>query len=194
MPAFREVLLRVQKNYQKLLPIDFKGSKGINLFRKQDQPTAMPSSSSMLKGLFEGGVKFAQVTLNKITGYDVCEALKNRVLEEDVNFARIKEKVNHSKATYQQAIQDRANCQRDLNTLLQRKHAWSEEDVTRFTQLYKDEIRFEALQNNEKVTNQTLENQLDASHSLLMNIMRERYQQEQLWSDKIRKISTFGRE
>lgn len=43
-----------------------------------------------------------------------------------------------------------------------------------------------------KAENEVLEKKVDQAHQDLINAMRERYQEEQLWSDKIRRTSTFG--
>lgn len=133
-----------------------------------------------------------QQAINQITGYDSCERLKDLVLQKDHEYSLMKEKTYNSRLSYFQAIDERAKCQRELNTLLQRKHVWTEDDVNRFTELYKNEMRLESSECTLKQAMDSLDKGLDALHLDLMNSMRERYQQEQLWSDKIRKMSTYG--
>ena len=133
-----------------------------------------------------------QSFLNTATGYDACEKLKNDVLQKDQLYSELKEKTQTSRLNYFQTIDDRAKCQRELNTLLQRKHVWTEDDVNRFTELYKNEMRLEGSESSLKQSMQSMEKNLDSLHLELMNAIRERYQQEQLWSDKIRKFSSYG--
>lgn len=137
-------------------------------------------------------VNSIQRLINQATGYDSCEKLKDAVLQRDRDYTALKEHATSTKHNYYKSIDERAKCQRELNALLQRKHLWTEEDVNRFTELYKNEMRLESAEMQGKSETEALEKQLDQLHLDLMNGMRERYQQEQLWSDKIRKISAYG--
>lgn len=156
------------------------------------------SSGAFVEGLsrFTKGaafsVSFARSLLNRVTGYDTCEGLKARVLQCDSEYSAVRGKAQKSKAAYSRAIDERSQCQRDLNALLQRKHMWTPDDVSRFTGLYRDEIRLEQEEHSAKSENSQAEEQLEHAHVSLMNAMRERYQQEQVWSEKIRGISTAG--
>lgn len=151
------------------------------------------SISGQLKQKCSSGILLKiQQAINQITGYDSCERLKELVLQKDLEYGQMKEKTNSSRLVYFQTIDERAKCQRELNTLLQRKHVWTEDDVNRFTELYKNEMRLESSETTHRQTMESLDKGLDSLHLDLMNSMRERYQQEQLWSDKIRKMSTYG--
>jgi len=79
-----------------------------------------------------------------------------------------------------------------VNELLQRKHAWSPSDLERFTSLYRSDHTNEqaesTAQNNLAVTERAAE---EASAKLSGSILA-RYHEEQIWSDKIRRMSTWG--
>lgn len=107
-------------------------------------------------------------------------------------FLTLKKNLAAAKNTYECAVDERAKCQRELNSLLQKKHAWNEHDVNRFTELYKAEIRLETAEKDARERNCELDRHMDASYVALMDAIRERYQHEQLWSDKIRKVSAYG--
>lgn len=130
--------------------------------------------------------------LNQITGYEVCEKLRLEVQKSDENFTRIKNELRKSKAAFDNAVTSRSSCQKELNMLLQRKQNWSDEDLQRFTELYRQEMRLEQNEAETKATNDMYEKLVDTAHQNLMDKIRERYQEEQLWSDKIRRISTYG--
>jgi hypothetical protein len=86
----------------------------------------------------------------------------------------------------------RSSTQREINELLQRKHTWTGEDVTRFTELY----RLEHLHSQQEVTAKEnyrqCEKHMDRQYLELTRAIMERYHEEQLWSDKIRSVSTYG--
>ena len=141
----------------------------------------------------EGGlVERGSLLINRITGYDQCERLRDAVNEADQRFQQLREQLQSSRVAYTKAVAERSICQKELNGLLQRKPSWMDTDLQRFTELYKTEMRLEASEHGAKENNERLEQLVDQAHHALMTIMRERYQEEQLWSDKIRRASTFG--
>lgn len=130
--------------------------------------------------------------LNALTGYDVCERLRQQVLQADQELEQFRHKLRDSRKSYFRAISDRSTCQKEINGLLQRKSTWSDHELTRFTELYRNEMRLEQDEASAKSENDHLEKIVDDAHQRLINVMRERYQEEQTWSDKVRRISTFG--
>lgn len=130
--------------------------------------------------------------LNRWTGYDQCERLKEAVNAADRQFQDLRERLQTSRITFTKAIAERSLCQKELNGLLQRKPGWLDTDLQRFTELYRTEMRLEGAERAAKEENEQLEKQVDQAHHNLVSVMRERYQEEQLWSDKIRRASTAG--
>lgn len=130
--------------------------------------------------------------INKLTGYDQCERLRESVNLADNQFQQLRERLQDSRINFTKAIAERSLCQKELNGLLQRKPSWLDNDLQRFTELYRTEMRLEATETSAKEVNERLEKEVDQAHHRLVGAMRERYQEEQLWSDKIRRASTFG--
>lgn len=131
-------------------------------------------------------------TVNIITGYDVCEKLRESVRENDQSLSKLKYELNEARIRYRRAVSERSSCQKEINGLLQRKSGWQDSELTRFTELYRREMQLEQEEYESKTHNEVLEKKVDQAHQDLINAMRERYQEEQLWSDKIRRTSTFG--
>jgi sensitive to high expression protein 9 len=79
-----------------------------------------------------------------------------------------------------------------VNELLQRKHAWSSADLERFTSLYRSDHANEVAEaeSHEAITH--AERELEEAASKLNRAMLSRYHEEQIWSDKIRRMSTWG--
>lgn len=64
-------------------------------------------------------LKNATETFNRITGYESVEVRKKNVAEKDFILSRTKEEAQLAKLAYEESIESRRNCQKDLNSLLQ---------------------------------------------------------------------------
>jgi hypothetical protein len=89
-------------------------------------------------------------------------------------------------------VDARSSTQREINELLQRKHTWTGEDVTRFTELYRLEHLTSQQEATAKENYRQSEKLMDRQYMELTRAIMERYHEEQLWSDKIRSVSTYG--
>jgi hypothetical protein len=69
---------------------------------------------------------------------------------------------------------------------------WTGDDVTKFTELYRLEHQHSQAEAVAKDHYQTCEKQMDREYMELARSIMERYHEEQLWSDKIRSVSTYG--
>ncbi|KAF9046477.1 Mdm33 family-domain-containing protein [Panaeolus papilionaceus] len=125
--------------------------------------------------------------LNKVTGYEEIEALKKG---ERINLAR--QAARQAKTAHEEAVLQRANSQREVNDLLQRKSTWSDSDVGRFTKLVRQDHLYEQEEQRAKQAVDDTEAAVDREFSLLMRTILARYHEEQVWSDKIRSASTYG--
>lgn len=130
--------------------------------------------------------------LNRATGYEECERLRSIVKRCDKEYERVRGELRQARNDFEAAIGRRSQCQKELNALLQRKQSWLDDDLMRFTDLYRSEMKLEQAEAEARSKNNALEREVDCAHQRLMDALRERYQEEQLWSDKIRRISTFG--
>ncbi|KAI9729198.1 MAG: sensitivity to high expression protein she9 [Cirrosporium novae-zelandiae] len=135
---------------------------------------------------------FAGKKLNDLTGYSGIEALKHEIdiLEKEVRHTR--QVLRDSKADYSNAIATRSASQREVNELLQRKHAWSHQDLERFTELYRSDHANEQAESQAQEALAVAERAAEEAASRLSKTILARYHEEQIWSDKIRRMSTWG--
>jgi sensitive to high expression protein 9 len=133
----------------------------------------------------------ASLTIDKITGYDVVKHRKNRVLEQDQNVTRCKNEFTIAKQEYERLIELGRQTQRDLDHLRERKRIQSFDDINQITKLYETLLSLETQEKNakERYTNAT--RAFEKSQVDYLNDMRERYVEDQLYSDKIRQTSTW---
>ena len=90
------------------------------------------------------------------------------------------------------AVLQRAKSQREVNDLLQRKSHWSDEDVSRFTTLVREDHAREHDEGRAKAAAAAAEDAVEREFSELMRVILNRYHEEQAWSDKIRSAATYG--
>ncbi|GEM08786.1 mitochondrial distribution and morphology family 33 [Rhodotorula toruloides] len=96
------------------------------------------------------------------------------------------------KRDYTERVKARADSQREVNDLLQRKPTWNGPDVLRFTELVQQEHENERAEAKAKAEMEAGEEAVERGFSDLMQAILERYHEEQVWSDKIRSMSTYG--
>jgi sensitive to high expression protein 9, mitochondrial len=79
-----------------------------------------------------------------------------------------------------------------VNDLLSRKSTWSDDDVSRFTKLVREDHAREQAETAALAAVTTSEEQVEREFDALMRAILSRYHEEQVWSDKIRSASTYG--
>lgn len=141
---------------------------------------------------FQAYVFTAGQTLNKFTGYSSIESIKNKIEDQEASLQHWRDEVRKAKEAYSKAIANRSASQREVNELLQRKHAWTPADLERFTELYRnDHANQQAEIEAEKKLGEA-ERAADDAQAQLSTLISARYHEEQIWSDKIRRASTWG--
>jgi sensitive to high expression protein 9 len=100
--------------------------------------------------------------------------------------------VRQAKDAYSNAINRRSASQREVNELLQRKHAWTPADLERFTSLYRSDHANERAESEAQEALAVAERDAEEAAALLSKSILARYHEEQIWSDKIRRMSTWG--
>ncbi|ANB12898.1 She9p [Sugiyamaella lignohabitans] len=131
-------------------------------------------------------------TLNDVTGYSSIEALKQSIEDQQEILRQCRIQVRTAKDEYAAAVNQRSNSQREVNELLQRKHQWSNDDLQRFTDLYRSDHENETRVAQAARAADEAERVVEDSQLELTRLIAARYREEQVWSDKIRRASTWG--
>ncbi|KAI1755177.1 Mdm33 family-domain-containing protein [Xylaria castorea] len=164
-----------------------------------DLPSTLNSRRSALNQSLSSFMDRAQTTLfsasqriNDLTGYSSIESLKSQIsiLESDLHAAQ-----SHLTATriaYKTAVSDRASTQREVTTLLARQKTWTPVDFERFTTLYRQDYELEASVGERATELEQAERDAERLARELGAGILARYHEEQIWSDKIRRMSTWG--
>lgn len=141
---------------------------------------------------FQTRLMTATQTLNDLTGYSAIEQIKRQNAELEVAHGVAQTRLRDARHNYKSLTQHRASTQREVTTLLARKDTWNPLDLERFTSLYRldHELEAQVAQAAQELTEaETEESKLSAD--LNAGILK-RYHEEQIWSDRIRRSSTWG--
>ncbi|KAF9534515.1 Mdm33 family-domain-containing protein [Crepidotus variabilis] len=130
--------------------------------------------------------------LNKVTGYEEIEALKKGVSVQEQRIHDSRQAAREAKKAYEAAVLQRADSQREVNDLLQRKSIWTAADVARFTELVPKDHSHQQQEEKTKAAADEAEEIVEKEFAKLMRLILARYHEEQVWSDKIRSASTYG--
>ncbi|KAI8463011.1 MAG: Mdm33 family-domain-containing protein [Monoraphidium minutum] len=139
----------------------------------------------------EAAVARAARALNLLTGYDSVERLKAEVEGSDARLAGLRRQLQTAKQAYDAGLERQRGLSKEMALLLQRKSSWGPSDVARFTDVYASEHANEAEVTAAKAGYEEAGAAVEAAQADLMQKIRERYTQEQLWSDKIRRAATW---
>ncbi|OAQ68808.2 mitochondrial inner membrane protein [Pochonia chlamydosporia 170] len=165
----------------------------------KDLPSVTDSRRSELNQKFsqamdnlQARVLTASQTLNDITGYSSIEGIKKENDALEAQLAEAHATVRNVRQAYKTSNTKRATTQREVTTLLARKDTWSPADLERFTELYRTDhvLEGEVSSAQEALTEAEAEEQ-SLSQRLNAGILK-RYHEEQIWSDRIRRASTWG--
>ncbi|KAL1407044.1 sensitivity to high expression protein she9 [Vanrija albida] len=138
------------------------------------------------------GLSFLGLKVNEATGYREVELLKQAVKDREQDLTSRRQEARVAKVDYEEAVSTRATSQQSVNALLERKHSWTDSDVASFTSLVRSD---HASRHAVTATSEQLkasEIAVDKAFTSLMQSILERYHEEQVWSDKIRSVSTWA--
>ncbi|KAF8517373.1 Mdm33 family-domain-containing protein [Hysterangium stoloniferum] len=159
----------------------------LNTFRTLLKERTSALSSQAAVSLSELGGR-----LNKVTGYEHIEILKHQVAQNEKAIAAKRQAARDAKIAYETAVARRSNSQHAVNDFLQRKSNWTDADVLRLPALVKEDHLYEQEEARAKALVAETEAAVEARFNELLHSILKRYHEEQVWSDKIRSVSTYG--
>ena len=160
--------------------------------RAESRRTEGSKRFSHLMDNVQSNIFVASQRLNDLTGYSGIEALKREIEAQEATVQSTRQAVKDCRAKYASAVATRSTTQREVNDLLQRKHAWNPTDLERFTSLYRSDHANEQAETAAQDALSRVEREAEESSSRLARTILARYHEEQIWSDKIRQMSTWG--
>ncbi|KAF3915174.1 hypothetical protein ABW20_dc0105379 [Dactylellina cionopaga] len=159
---------------------------------KEEKRSSLAKNVSSRLDHMQAVIFTAGQKINDLTGYSGIEALKKDIDAQESNLLTAKALVQEAKVAYKAAIARRSDSQKEVNELLTRKNTWSPTDLERFTSLYRSDHANEQAEIQAQNRLTEVEKEVESASSLLSKSILTRYHEEQVWSDKIRRASTWG--
>ncbi|KAJ4410883.1 sensitivity to high expression protein she9 [Didymella pomorum] len=139
--------------------------------------------------------KIAVVTqkVNTYTGtdYSGVEALRREIQEQEKLVKARRLAIDSTKEALDAALEQQAASQKEVVALLERKHSWSSSDLERYMSLIRSEHLNDKAVREAKDAVEAAETALEEARSYLEKRERAQYHEEQIWSDTIRRNSTW---
>ncbi|KAK4574695.1 sensitivity to high expression protein she9 [Recurvomyces mirabilis] len=125
------------------------------------------------------------------TDYSGIEALRNKITTQEETVRAVHRAVDDAKSNHHKTISDQAGEQKEIVGLLERKSGWAPNDLERYMSLVRSEHLNDQSVQTARDTLRIAERELEDARSLLERLERKQYHEEQIWSDTIRRNSTW---
>ena len=151
--------------------------------------TTTPTRSEKIEQVLSEKIE----SINKITGLSAgkLNELKNSVQETEISFNESKKQLIECRRLYEDAVKERSQVQGEINVLLQRKSEWSENDVERFSEIYKKEHSLKELEKKAKQNCINQESVVDSQQTSFLQSLRLVYSEENMLANKARVVNTY---
>lgn len=159
---------------------------------KENRRRTVSKRLSHLMDNLQDNIFIASQRLNDLTGYSGIEALKATISKLEANLGDCQQVVRAARDNYRRTVEDRAASQREVTALLSRKDTWTPIDVERFTSLCRSDHDNEQAVREATAKLNSAEQAAEQTANKLSSSILIRYHEEQIWSDKIRRMSTWG--
>ena len=135
----------------------------------------------------------ASQQINTYTGTDFSgiEALRTEIVAQEKQVKLRHAAVNTQKDRHMEAHVKQASSQKEIVSLLERKSSWSPSDLERYMTLVRSEHLDEQAVQKAKEDLAEAERDLEDARAMLEKLERKQYHEEQIWSDTIRRNSTW---
>ena len=135
----------------------------------------------------------ASQQINTYTGTDFSgiEALRNEIVAQEKQVKARHAAVTAQKDKHMEAHVKQASSQKEIVSLLERKSSWLPSDLERYMTLVRSEHLDEQAVQKAKEDLAEAERDLEDSRAMLEKLERKQYHEEQIWSDTIRRNSTW---
>lgn len=113
-------------------------------------------------------------------------------LPQEEQLKEIRKRQKEVRQEYVDAVARRSASQRRINDLLQRKSAWTDEDLSAYTALLRAEHGEGRAEAESQAAYDAVEQEVGRKWDAVQRTTLERYHAEQVWRDRVREASTYG--
>ncbi|CAO1629581.1 unnamed protein product [Sympodiomycopsis kandeliae] len=128
---------------------------------------------------------------NIYSGYDQIESAKQRVVDAEERLASLRKLQADARRRYLSTVDQRSISQKTINDLLQRKASWSDDDLIKYTSLLRSEHSEARSEDAAREEFDRAEREVGRAWDDVVKTTLERYHDEQVWSDRVRNVSSY---
>ena len=125
------------------------------------------------------------------TDYSGIEELKEKIVDQEEKVRECHKTIDATRAANHEAHERQDVSQKEIVALLERKSSWSPAELERYMSLVRSEHANEQAVQAAKENLTVAEKTLEAARARLERLERRQYHEEQIWSDTIRRNSTW---
>lgn len=131
--------------------------------------------------------------LNILTGTDYTPItfLRSQISSQEIHVRSARRALAASKTQHQHTLKSQTIHQKEVVQLLERKHSWSPADLERYMSLIRSEHANDSTAIEARKDVEEKEKGLEDARQVLEKMERRMYHEEQVWSDTIRRNSTW---
>ena len=149
------------------------------------------TSSAMDAILARASSAGRHINLYTGTDYSGIETLRDQIRTQEDTVRDRHQIMDGSRNDHRNAHTQQAAAQKEIVGLLERKSSWSPSDLERYMSLVRSEHALEQAVQTAKDNLATAERNLEDARGQLERLERKQYHEEQIWSDTIRRNSTW---
>ncbi|KAF2240165.1 hypothetical protein EV356DRAFT_459181 [Viridothelium virens] len=160
---------------------------------RERRRTAISKRLSIITDSFLTSLSLVSHRVNTYTGtdYTPITTLRNAISAQESSVRTLHEAVASAKTAYDAAHSQQVSSQKEVVGLLERKASWSATDLERYMALIRSEHVNEQEVATSLATLREKERELEQGRRQLEKMERQQYHEEQIWSDTIRRNSTW---
>ncbi|CAO1629594.1 unnamed protein product [Parajaminaea phylloscopi] len=128
---------------------------------------------------------------NTWSGYDLIAQAKDKVREAEEGLSAVRQHQGQVRERYLATVEQRATSQRTINDLLSRKASWSDQDLIQYTSLLRAEHGESRAEEEARDRFDAAEREVARAWDNVVKRTLERYHDEQVWSDRVRNVSSY---
>ena len=125
------------------------------------------------------------------TDYSAIEALKKKIGDQEDKVRECHKTIDTTRSASHEAHENQDVSQKEIVALLERKSSWSPAELERYMSLVRSEHANERAVAARKEDLMAAERDLEDARARLERLERRQYHEEQIWSDTIRRNSTW---
>mmetsp|Transcript_33122 Transcript_33122/g.104754 ORF Transcript_33122/g.104754 Transcript_33122/m.104754 type:complete len:475 (-) Transcript_33122:63-1487(-) len=161
-------------------------------FFKDQYSRTTKAVGKVLRKKLQPAIEQAILYINDKSGWTEVEKLKHAITDLEVHLRKSQEEYRAARSDFDKTDQEHRRTQNEITALAVTKHAWTDAQFCRYQDLLAQErnLGISLHEFQRKIRNS--EAAVESALRELMEGLRKRFHEEQLWTDRIRQLSMWS--